>query len=112
MGMRGKSLTCEFGMHESPRSRVAAFSVALLAPAVSLLARWPLWPLLGDSVPHMTFFPAVMIAAYLGGFWPGLLATSLSAAAANFFLTGQLRSFHVTNANDVAGLVLFVLVGT
>src|SRR5205807_197427 len=63
-------------------------------------------------VPHMTFFPAVMIAAYFGGFWPGLLATMLSAAAANYFLTGQLRSFQVTNVNDVAALILFVLVGT
>src|SRR5439155_5729933 len=60
----------------------------------------------------MTFFPAVMIAAYVGGFWPGLLATLLSAAAANYFLTGQLRSFQVSSVNDAAALVLFVLVGT
>jgi PAS domain S-box-containing protein len=59
----------------------------------------------------MAFFPAVMIAAYFGGFWPGLLATVLSAAAANYFFTGQLRSFHITNANDIAALVLFVLTG-
>jgi PAS domain S-box-containing protein len=59
----------------------------------------------------MTFFPAVMIAAYFGGFWPGLLATILSAVAANYFFTGQLRFFHITDANDVAALVLFVLTG-
>ena len=85
--------------------------MAVLAPAVSLLIRWPLWPVLGDAVPHMTFFPAVMIAAYFGGFWPGLLATVLSAVAANYFLTQQLASFHVTSVNDVAALILFVLVG-
>src|SRR5438552_15762591 len=99
-------------MHDTPRARLVAYSVAVLAPAVSLLVRWPLWPVLGDAVPHMTFFPAVMIAAYFGGFWPGLLATALSAVAANYFLTGQLRSFHVTSVNDVAALILFVLVGT
>src|SRR5205085_6360679 len=55
---------------------------------------------------------AVMLAAYLGGFWPGLLATLLSALAANYFLTEQFRSFHVTRVNDVAALILFVLVGT
>jgi PAS domain S-box-containing protein len=60
----------------------------------------------------MTFFPAVMIAAYFGGFWPGLLATILSAVAANFFLTGHLRYFQFTDLNDVAALILFVLVGT
>src|SRR5258707_5389210 len=99
-------------MNETPRTRLVAYSVAVVAPAVSLLVRWPLGPVLGNAVPHMTFFPAVMIAAYFGGFWPGLLATCLSAVAANYFLTGQLSSFQVTSVNDVAALILFVLVGT
>jgi two-component system, sensor histidine kinase and response regulator len=99
-------------MHETSRARLVAYSLAVLAPAVSLLARWPLRPLLGDAVPHMTFFPAVMIAAYFGGFWPGLLATILSAVAANYFFTGQIPTFHVTNVDNFAALILFVLVGT
>jgi PAS domain S-box-containing protein len=99
-------------MHETRRARLIAYAVAVLAPLASLLIRWPFEPVLEDAVPHMTFFPAVMIAAYLGGFWPGLLATILSAAAANYFIAGQLRSFHVLNINDPAALVLFVLTGT
>jgi two-component system sensor histidine kinase/response regulator len=99
-------------MNETPRARLVAYSVAVLAPAVSLLARWSLCAVLGDAVPHMTFFPAVMIAAYYGGFWPGLLATIVSAVTANFFLTEQLPSFQAKNVSDVAGLILFVLVGT
>jgi PAS domain S-box-containing protein len=59
----------------------------------------------------MTFFPAVMIAAYFGGFWPGLLSTLLSAAAANYFFIGQFRSLHFTSPNDVAALALFVVTG-
>ena len=98
-------------MNETPRRRLVAYGVAVLAPAVSLLVRWLLWPVMGDAVPHMTFFPAVMIAAYFGGFWPGLLATGLGAVAANYFFTQQLRSFRVTNVNDAAALVLFLLVG-
>src|ERR1700751_6480958 len=99
-------------MPEKPPPRLLAYGVALLATLGSLLIRWPLWPVLKDTVPHMTFFPAVMIAAYFGGFWPGLLATGLSAVAANYFLTGQLRSFRVTSVNDVVALILFLLVGT
>jgi two-component system sensor histidine kinase/response regulator len=99
-------------MRERPRARLVAYGIAVAAPAVFLLLRWPLWPILSDAVPHMTFFPAVMLAAYCGGFWPGLLATILSAAAANYFLTGQLRALHVTNANDVAAVILFLLTGT
>src|SRR5437870_12682404 len=98
-------------MHEIARSRLVPYGVAVLATAASLLIRWPLTPLLGQAVPHMTFFPAVMVAAYFGGFWPGLLATLLSAVAANYFFTGQLRSLQVTSVNDVAALALFVLTG-
>src|SRR5260370_21253857 len=99
-------------MRERRRGRRFAYGVAVLAPAVSLLVRWPLWPVLGDAVPHMTFFPAVMVAAYFGGFWPGLLATFLSAVAANYFFTKQLPSFQVTQINHVSALILFLLVGT
>ncbi len=98
-------------MRERPRARLVAYVLAVLAPAVSLCVRWPLWPVLEDAVPHMTFFPAVMIAAYFGGFWPGLLATVLSAALANYLIP-QFSSSQVRGVNDVAALILFVLVGT
>src|ERR1700736_5989543 len=98
-------------MHDGRRARAFAYSVAVLAPVISLLIRWPLWPVLGDAVPHMTFFPAVMISAYLGGFWPGLLSTIISAVAANYFLTQQLPSFQAKSVNDVVALILFVMVG-
>jgi PAS domain S-box-containing protein len=88
-----------------------AYGVAVLATAVCLLLRWPLQPVLGESVPHMTFFPAVMIAAYYGGLWPGLLATILSAVAANSFRTAENRFLHLPGVLDVPALILFVLTG-
>src|SRR5438874_4125833 len=101
----------EVRMHERPRHPLATYGLAVLATAASLLLRWPLWPVLGNAVPQMTFFPAVMIAAYVGGFWPGIVATMLSAAAANYFVAGQSPTFHLSSVNDVAALILFVLVG-
>src|SRR5258706_2125879 len=98
-------------MRESPRSAVEVYGVAVAAALVCLLLRWPLWPVLGDAVPHMSFFPAVMIAAYYGGLGPGILATVLSAIAANYFLTHQFRHFHITSANDIAALILFLATG-
>ena len=99
-------------MNENLRARLVSYGIALLATLVCLLIRWPLWPLLEDAVPHLTFFPAVMIAAYFGGFWPGLLATLVSAAATNLFVTKLLSTTHVTRAHEVAAVILFVLVGT
>ena len=63
---RGDSPGERIGMPDLPRPRRVAYGVALLATAGCLLLRWLLQPVLGDAVPHMTFFPAVMIAAYVG----------------------------------------------
>jgi PAS domain S-box-containing protein len=39
------------------------------------------------KVPFITFFPAIVLATLIGGLWPGVLATALSALAAwHFFL--------------------------
>ena len=102
----------EVAMHERARHPLIVYGVAVGATVASLLVRWPLWPVLGDAVPTMTFFPAVMIAAYLGGLWPGVLATVLSAAAANYFITREIPFVHFSDVNDVAATILFVLVGT
>ena len=99
-------------MRESRRARLVAYAVAVLGPVGSLLLRWPLRPVLGDAVPQMTFFPAVMIAAYLGGFWPGFLATILSAVAASVLVEQLGISSNTTWVNDIAARGLSLLVGT
>ena len=96
-------------MHDRPRTRLVAYGAALLAPAVTLLVQWPLWPVQGDRVLYMAFFPAVLIAAYLGGLWPGLLATCLSALAATYFLVDPPYSLAVTTVPDAVALSIFVL---
>ena len=110
--LKEHSVFIELGHQERPCRTQAAYCVAVAATAVSLLIRWPLQPLLGNAVPNMTFFPAVMIAAYFGGLWPGIVATILSALAANYFVTSPSHAFHFENVNEVSALILFVLVGT
>src|SRR5262245_18930701 len=98
-------------MHESPRTRLVAYGVALLGTAVTLLIERPLWPVRGDRVLYGAFFPVVLIAAYLGGLWPGLLATFLSAVAATYYLVDPPHSLAITTVHDAVALSLFVLVG-
>ena len=92
------------------QSRLIRYGIAIGVTGLSLLVRWALWPVLGSQTPHMTFFPAVMISAYFGGFGPGLLATFLSAFAAHYFL-GDAR-FQIDTAQGAVSLTLFLLVGT
>jgi two-component system, sensor histidine kinase and response regulator len=98
-------------MHDTPRTRLVAYGIAVLAPAFSLLIRWPLWPVLGDYLPHMTFLPAVAFAAYYGGLRPGLLATVLSALAADSFLLWSESSLEISYTQIAGGFCLFVMTG-
>src|SRR6516164_9555795 len=98
-------------MHKKRRAQLVAYGVALLATVVTFVVRLLLWPVLGDAVPHMAFFPAVMLAAYYGGFWPGTLATFLGAAAANVAFTEPHYALGIKSLNAAVALPLFVLVG-
>ena len=100
-------------MHETRRGHhVIVYSIALLAPAITLLVRWPLEVVLGDRVLYMAFIPAILIVAYVGGLWPGLITTVLSALAATYFLVTPFHSLEITTAPNAVALSLLVLIGT
>jgi PAS domain S-box-containing protein len=98
-------------MRETPRSQLVACGVAVLATAVMFVLRLLLRPALGDAVPYMAFFPAVMIAAYWGGFWPGSLATVLGALAANVEFTESHFALGMKSPDAAVAIPLFVMVG-
>ena len=57
-------------------------SLALLAVAAAAVVRIAFLGQLGPRIPYVTFFPAVMFAALLGGSFSGLVATIAAALAA------------------------------
>jgi PAS domain S-box-containing protein len=74
------------------------YAVAVCSVAAGVALRFALGPALGPMLPYITFFPAIMLAAWFGGLGPGLLATLLSLAAVFYF---------ALDAN-VTGAILFV----
>ncbi len=52
-----------------------------------------------------------MLSAWLGGFWPGLVTTVISATAADYFWIGPSRSWRATESSELLGLLVFVIVG-
>ena len=59
----------------------------------------------------MTFFPAIILSAYVGGLGPGFLATLLGAAACAYVFHEPRYSFAIRDVGEVYGLGLFVLAG-
>jgi diguanylate cyclase (GGDEF)-like protein/PAS domain S-box-containing protein len=85
-----------------------AFAMVALA---ALLRVWPLH-ILGSTLVWLTFYPAVMLVAVLGGFSAGLLATILACATA-FFLWPWLAEHPFINSTaDWIGMAVFIFTGT
>lgn len=68
-------------------------------------------PLIGDAFAFIQYYPAIALAAWLGGFGPGLLSTMLAAVAVTFFQLAPVLTLRVLDVVDGVGLVLFVLNG-
>jgi two-component system sensor histidine kinase KdpD len=65
---------------------------------------------LRQQFKFLLFFLAVFASA-TGGFWPGVFATLLSVAMADYFLIEPLRSFAISDPGALVPLLLFCGVG-
>lgn len=90
---------------------VVRYSVAVALWALALAGRFALGGVLpATGFPFLTFFPAVLVSAYLAGIGPGLVASALSVAAAWYFFIGQARTFDHLSQPDVVALAFFAAV--
>jgi HD-GYP domain-containing protein (c-di-GMP phosphodiesterase class II)/PAS domain-containing protein/putative methionine-R-sulfoxide reductase with GAF domain len=86
--------------------------VALGITLLAFLLRFALVQGLGLVMPtFITFYPAVIVAAVLGGLWPGLFATVLCALGALFFVIPPLYTFRIATLSDAVALAFFALMG-
>ncbi|TMB20991.1 MAG: DUF4118 domain-containing protein [Deltaproteobacteria bacterium] len=88
--------------------RTVSYLVAVSAALVAAFARYALDPIWGSKLPYMMFYPAVALAAWLGGLGAGLVATAVSAVCALLFLP-PLGSLRVDDPSDFIGLAVFSL---
>jgi PAS domain S-box-containing protein len=66
---------------------------------------------LEEQARLLPFVIAVMLAARVGGLWPGLLATFLAAILALWFVVPPNNSLHVETLPDGLNLAIFIVVG-
>jgi len=76
---------------------------------IATVARLALSSLIGPTVPFITMFPAVLVAAVIGGFWPGLLAIGLSIVATWHFFLDPGDSFGALSVADVTSILFFTM---
>jgi PAS domain S-box-containing protein len=88
------------------------YAIAVALAAASVAARLALEPVWALKLPLITFYPAIMLAAWLGGVGPGIMTTVVCALTANYFWISPTHSFLVGDPGDLIALVLFAAIGT
>ena len=102
------------------RTPVLRYGGAVLAVILAAPARLALDPLFGAQYPLLTFFAALVFAAWFGGFGPSLLALALSGPVIPYFILpphgvfplGSTEAQVRFTAFPIVGLVIAVMGGT
>jgi PAS domain S-box-containing protein len=69
-------------LHGVRQNPVAAYGIAVGLVAVAILVRWLVAGNVVEGVPFITYYPAIVVATLIAGFWPGVLSVVLSAVTA------------------------------
>ena len=88
------------------RGRVSRYLLALGVVIVATLLRLVSEPLLHDQMPFFMYVGSVVVATWFGGWESGVIATVLSAYAANYFFSHPRFDFGVS-ARDLAEMSVF-----
>src|SRR6266571_8871866 len=88
---------------------IAAFGAALAMVALAVLVRWIVGEYVGARIPFITFFPAIIMAAIIGGLWPGIVATVLSTLAAWYLFIPPYFSWTL-GERELVQLLMFIVV--
>src|SRR5688572_29604959 len=94
-------------LRRARRRPVLGLVVAVGLVAVAAGFKWATFDLL-VTAPFITFYPAIVLATFVGGIRAGVLAAVLSAAIANFAFVPPFFAFS-TSPSAIVATALFLL---
>ena len=96
-------------LHRLQENPFVVWGVALGAVLLATLARWAISGLVDDRNPFATYYPAVVVATLLGGFWLGTLTAIVSAVVAWWLFMPPAFGF-IVDESQITAIVVFILV--
>jgi PAS domain S-box-containing protein len=88
------------------------FGVAICTVLGGFLLRLIITDYFGPGLPtYITFYPSVMLAAIVGGFLAGLVATTTSILITVYWILPPIGKFAIENPIDAVSVVLFSAMG-
>jgi K+-sensing histidine kinase KdpD len=93
------------------RARLAAYAFAIVGPMVVVVLKLRLNAAIDGDVGFAASWAVVIVAALLGGFGPGLLATAIAAVLEAVVFMDPVGAASLASGSDQARLGLFILDG-
>lgn len=88
------------------------YGLAVVSVGLGYLLRTTLTQWAGQGLPlFVTFYPAVMITALVGGMWPGIVASLTTVVVVDYWFIPPLGIFNTEAPIDIISLVLFMSMG-
>ena len=87
-------------------SALARFALGLAIAVFAVAVEWALWSSIPPT-PFLLVYPAVVIAAWLGGWEAGVAAILVATLALIYWLLPPIASFAVVTSRDALDLALF-----
>ena len=87
------------------------YGVAIACAVVAILGRLALASVWGLKFPYITFHPAILLAAWVGGLGPGLLTTFLCALSASYLWLPPVGSLAIADLGDRLSMAGFLFIG-
>jgi two-component system sensor kinase FixL len=101
------SLLARLGQRISAGGIGAQYGIAVVGVALALAVRFALASALTGQESYLFYFPAILVASAVGGWGPGVFATSLGLVLGLFFV-GRDRAME---SADIINATVFTLVG-
>lgn len=97
---------------QQPLGLALRYGLVIALTAMALGIRLAIENRYGPGLPtYITFYPAVMTAATLGGFGPGMAATIATSLMVNYWVLPPVGQFGVTAPIDRLGMLIFIAMG-
>jgi PAS domain S-box-containing protein len=96
-------------LHRLQRNPWIVYGATLGAILIATFIRWSMGGFVHDRIPFTTYYPAIVVAILLGGFWIGMLASILSAIIAWWMFMSPTFGLAL-DAAQLTSLITFILV--
>src|SRR5262245_60487019 len=105
----GEPIAKRAAADQAPAFDPFPYGGALLAVAIALGIGELIHPRLGIENVDLVFLTAVVAVAVRFGLWPSLLASVAASLCYNFFFLPPIYTFTITDPNNVAAFVFFII---